>query len=557
MTTNYLQYFPKPLLSDLLSGRWLPIVGAGMSLNAKTPLGKKMPLWPDLGKALQDEFSEFSSNGTLDAISAYQHEFGRAKLIERLTEILLIKDAHPGVAHKSFCSIPFDIVCTTNFDFLLEHQYKVTPRYAYPVVDEEQLSVNGHNAGTLLLKLHGDLHHPSRLVVTEEDYDAFLGRYPLMATYLSNLLITKTGVLIGYSLDDPDFRQIWNIVSNRLGKMRRMAYSLMVNAKASDIARFERRGVKVINLPGTRERYGEILADTFDELREYMRDNVISVSKVTEEEPRRELMLPRNSTSRLCFFSVPVERLSVYRSRIFPIVEQVGFVPVTAEDVIAPGDNINAKIDALIDRAAVMVVELNSSWTWAELKMALAREKQSGDSLKQRPLEIIVVTSDKDELPAVPSSVRVITGFSIAHEETDEFIMQLVAELERIAKNQGIVLNAEAKRLFDAKEYRAAVISAISSFEMWLKKSMLDKDLTTKTSSRNMNSDEVHHRTLPIHILLNHAKNSNIIKKEDLESIILWLNIRNEAVHKNILIPKNMAKEVVEGISRIIQSKSS
>ena len=96
-------------------------------------------------------------------------------------------------------SVPFrfDIVCTTNFDFLLERQYDATPRYVYPVVEEEQLSINGPTAGTLLLKLHGDLRHPSRLVVGEEDYDGFLAKYPLIATYLANQLITKTAVFVG------------------------------------------------------------------------------------------------------------------------------------------------------------------------------------------------------------------------------------------------------------------------------------------------------------------------------------------------------------------------
>jgi SIR2-like domain len=323
MATKYLQLFPKPLLDDLVSGRWLPVVGAGMSLNARLPPSKKMPLWPDLGKALAEELTDFVSNGTLDAISAYQHEFGRAKLIERLTDILLITDAVPGEAHKAFCSIPFDIVCTTNFDFLLERQYEQTPRYVYPVVDEEQLSISGSTAGTLLLKLHGDLHHPSRLIVTEEDYDAFLARYPLIATYLSNQLITKTALFIGYSLDDPDFRQIWNIVSDRLGRTRRMAYAVMTSARPSDITRFERRGVKVINLPGSRERYGEILAGAFLELREYMRDNVIAASQVTEERSLHELLLPRDAPTRLCFFSLPLELLSLYRSQIFPLVRKL------------------------------------------------------------------------------------------------------------------------------------------------------------------------------------------------------------------------------------------
>jgi hypothetical protein len=202
-------------------------------------------------------------------------------------------------------------------------------------------------------------------------------RYPLIATYLANLLITNTAVFIGYSLDDPDFRQIWTIVSDRLGKTRRMAYAIMVDASSSDVARFERRGVKIINLPGSKSRYPSILADTFNELREHIRDNVMSVSKVTEEEPLRELSLPRDSSTRLCFFSLPVELVSLYRSRVFP-VEELGFVPVVAEDVISPGQNISAKIDALIDRSSAMVVEMASPWTRAEFDIAVARNRSTG-----------------------------------------------------------------------------------------------------------------------------------------------------------------------------------
>src|SRR4051812_5416816 len=65
---KYLQHFPKPLLDDLVAGRWLPIVGAGMSLNAKIDPPAKMPLWPDLGAALSSELRDYSSASTLDAI---------------------------------------------------------------------------------------------------------------------------------------------------------------------------------------------------------------------------------------------------------------------------------------------------------------------------------------------------------------------------------------------------------------------------------------------------------------------------------------------------------
>lgn len=34
MSPKYLQHFPKPVLDDLVMGKWLPVIGAGMSLNA-------------------------------------------------------------------------------------------------------------------------------------------------------------------------------------------------------------------------------------------------------------------------------------------------------------------------------------------------------------------------------------------------------------------------------------------------------------------------------------------------------------------------------------------
>jgi len=49
------------------------------------------------------------------------------------------------------------------------------------------------------------------------------------------------------------------MLGERLGKARRLAYALVVDAKGTEIARVARRGVKVISLSGSRAKYPQVL----------------------------------------------------------------------------------------------------------------------------------------------------------------------------------------------------------------------------------------------------------------------------------------------------------
>jgi hypothetical protein len=529
MPERYIKHFPKPLLDDLVAGKWLPVVGAGLSRNASVSSGKQMPLWDDLGRQLAEELSDYPYAGALDAISAYSHEYGRPRFVERLGEALLLNEAQPGEAHRAFCSILFDIVCTTNFDFLLERQYEKTPRYCRPIIDEDQLVVNTKDASTVLLKLHGDLHHPARLVVTEEDYDGFLDKYPLLATYLANLLITRTAVFIGYSLDDPDFRQIWQVIGERLGRARRLAYAILVDAKTTDIARFARRGVKVISLPGNRAKYGTILAASFDELKEYLQTNIIKASHVTEEEPLTEFSLPKEALTRLCFFAVPLALQPYYRDQIFPITERYGFVPITAADVIAPGDNYAAKIDAIIRRSVLAVVDASTQNTLYELGMIMGMESQP---------QTLVIT-EQDSLPIDPAGNIVIQRDRRPFSEQEQFIAAVTSWFERAASTMKRSLEEEPIRLLHLREYRAAVISAMTLLETVLHDKLAE--------NYGMPS-----RIASLHNLLKLAKERNLLSEADEDRIRTWIPIRNQAVHTRTPIPRSKATELVNGVMYII-----
>jgi hypothetical protein len=84
--SKYIKYSPKPFLDDLVEGRCVPFVGAGFSKNANIPPGKSIPLWDDLGKAFAEEIRDYEYSGAIDALSAFEQEYSRPKLVERLHE---------------------------------------------------------------------------------------------------------------------------------------------------------------------------------------------------------------------------------------------------------------------------------------------------------------------------------------------------------------------------------------------------------------------------------------------------------------------------------------
>lgn len=530
---DYLGYFPEPFLDDMVQGRCLPFIGAGFSLNAKIPRGKKMLDWDGLGKKVAATLPEYQYTTAVEALSAYSHEFSRVKLVEFLSSALLITTIQPAKPHEEFCRLPFERVVTTNFDFLLEQAYARISKYCIPLISEDQLAVGDSQAGVRLLKLHGDLHHPNRLVVTEEDYDTFLTSLPLLATHLSSLLIDHTAFFIGYGLDDPDFRQIWQVVKERLGTLRRPAYVLQVGAAPHTVARYERRGVKAINLPKTPTRsYGEVLEIVFRELLEYWSSKVISLSTATEPEPQAELSLPSSAQSRLAFFSVPTRYAAIYKSRIYPVAERYGFSPIMAADVVAPGDNIMAKVYALIEKSAIVVADLSSPNTMLEVGMVLSKEGMS------KPL--ILIAEDQASIPFDIANHLVIRRPRSIDDESPSFIKAIESAFAEAFSRISPALEDEPSRLVVKKEYRAAVIAAFSLLEHELRQFFESSGLEAFSARSSLI------------MLLDYARSKEVLSPKEFQQIRGHASVRNRIAHTRGDVTAAQAKSIVRDVSAVM-----
>lgn len=373
---QYLRYIPKTLQEDLINNNVIPIVGAGFSKNAIIPPGISMPDWNQLGQRVASYIMDYEYTNALDALSIFESEYSRIKLIELLSKELHIHKIQPSPTYTAFCDIFFDTICTTNFDFLLDETLQISKRPVSIIVSEEKLSIDMKDS-TKLIKLHGDFNHPNNMVITEKDYDLFLDKNKLLATYISNLFITKTLFLVGYSFDDNDIRNLWQIINSRLGTLKKLAYCIMVDASRTEIARFERRNIKVINLPGTKDNYAKILETFFKEIKDLISQGSTQLFQTTDNKLKEELILP-DETNRLCYIAAPHQKLSQIKENVFPLLTDHSITPITLDEILYPNDNWLIKSELLIQKANLALVDLtqnNPNVTW-ELATLLKNNKK-------------------------------------------------------------------------------------------------------------------------------------------------------------------------------------
>jgi hypothetical protein len=78
------------------------------------------------------------------------------------------------------------------------------------------------------------------------------------------MLITRTPLFIGYSLSDPDFSKIREVVRSRLGKFERMAYMIQFDVSDEDVEAGLREKLHIISLNSeAAASRDEVLAEFF------------------------------------------------------------------------------------------------------------------------------------------------------------------------------------------------------------------------------------------------------------------------------------------------------
>jgi len=284
-----------PLVEAIRNDECVLFVGAGLSRNAQMP--SYHTLIETLARKLGiDETLSGDMDTYLDIAQAYR-DAGHS--VEEVLGSLFGAGAGralPSLAHYLLLSLPIRMVVTTNYDHLLEHTLEGLRRYPLRVVDHEAISRTGYKDGCCVVKFHGDVED-GQAVLSRDDYDGFFARRPEMASLLEGLLLNQTFFFVGYSLRDPNFRQIYSKIDLMLRTFKRPAFTTTFETVKGYVKdQYARKQMRLIELGEcSEEQAGRRLLAFLDRLAEEVSEKThlfLAPETALEDRARREPLAP-------------------------------------------------------------------------------------------------------------------------------------------------------------------------------------------------------------------------------------------------------------------------
>jgi hypothetical protein len=208
-------------------------VGAGLSVPAGFVDWKE--LLRDIAKELELDVDEET-----DLIALAQYHYNQARSRGQINQKLIdeyTKDATPTENHRLLASLPIETVWTTNYDHLLEEAFNNAHKRIDKKETQEHLALTKPKRDVVIYKMHGDVDHPDKAVLTKADYELYDDSRNLFSAQLRGDLLSKTMLFLGYGFNDPNVHYILARIRSLIGDNVRQHYWItrdaMKNPKAT------------------------------------------------------------------------------------------------------------------------------------------------------------------------------------------------------------------------------------------------------------------------------------------------------------------------------------
>ena len=193
----------------------------------------------------------FSTDDFLKIPQYFHDTRGEKKYFEFLNEKFCKSTYTPNELDNLIIELNPEHIITTNYDHLLEDvQHPNRSNYRVIKNDTDILKQYGRQ---YIIKMHGDIEDIENIVLKEEDYLKYSKSHELIETYIKSLLLDKTFLFIGYSLNDNNLKLIMSYI-NYFAKNKdvsREKHYLVVNQldnKERDIKYWGNKNISLVDL---------------------------------------------------------------------------------------------------------------------------------------------------------------------------------------------------------------------------------------------------------------------------------------------------------------------
>lgn len=222
-----LDSWPADVVDQAVRRNLILIVGSGISASCIRSGSVRPPDWETLLRKLVSGLGITTRKPEIEKLIEQSRLLDAAELIRQEARSAsrdqdfnkLIKEAVDGPIsdnfqgsnwHESIVKMEPPIIVTTNYDRIIER----ATENGYNTQDYKSTSVaaNIRRRDPTLLKIHGSVDNIEGIVVSRTDYTRLRLHGGQSLEVLQALLLTRTALLIGYRLRDPDIQLLFENV---------------------------------------------------------------------------------------------------------------------------------------------------------------------------------------------------------------------------------------------------------------------------------------------------------------------------------------------------------
>ncbi len=198
-------------------------LGAGVSMAAGLPSwgGLIHSLATVAGMSSTEQVALVELRNVLDQASIVERRLTESGVtLGRAVSEVLASHRHYALAHALLAALPVREAITTNYDQMFEEAW------SQPGTGELSIlpgSIRPY-ARRWLLKMHGCLSDPDRVVLTRTSYTRYDEQLPALSGMVQTFLVTRHVLFVGFSLTDDNFHRIVDAVRRIRGSGRRAGH---------------------------------------------------------------------------------------------------------------------------------------------------------------------------------------------------------------------------------------------------------------------------------------------------------------------------------------------